>query len=481
VTYLVLEDFRSGLDTRRAALTAPAGTLRALKNAHITSGGEIEKRMAFVKVGDLVSGSFGLAGLGDTIYVFKEGPGTPTIVGAVTINGVAFNISVIFVSMPGSLNADRVEDWDVYDGKIYAVIRADDGTFHHFYNGTYVPYVPTYAPKGLGRNVRTYKSKVYGIIDKTLYFSAVGDPLNWTPAPVSGTPNGAGFINLANEDAESSELLGLEIYYNQLAVMSRYTTQLWEVDPDPKLNNLRQTLRAAGTVSPRSLRQYGSGDVLYLHDSGIRSLRAKDSSNAAAVSDIGSPIDPELQKLLKASTEDYVYRAFSLVEPITGRFWLCFRDKVFVLSFFPGPKVSAWSEYTPDVPLDDGVVLGTCIFVRSGNDLCAYGGTDGATYNSCEVEVQTPYLNGGKPATVKPFFGIDLAAWGTWEVYASFNPNVPLAKDPVCIITKPTYVDGTVGMSGVSTHVSLTLKNHSPGPAVLGNIAIHFKGDGNAS
>jgi hypothetical protein len=475
MTYLVLEDFRSGLDTRRQALTAPAGTLRVLKNAHISAGGEIEKRMAFGLVGPLLAGSFGLAGLGTKIYVFKSGNGARQVVNTFAVTMTPITVEVMYVQMPVGKVVSRLEDWDVFDGKIYAVIQAKDGTFHHFYDGDYVNYDETYAPNGLGRNVRTFKSKMYGIIGKTLFFSAVDNPRNWKPAPVDGTANGAGFINLSNEDAESAELIGLEIYYNQLAIMSRFTTQLWEVDPDPKLNNLRQTLRSAGTVAPRSLRQYGSGDILYLNDSGIRSLRAKDSSNAAAVSDIGSPIDPEIQKLIQFALPDYVFRAFSLVEPVSGRFWVCFEDKIYVLSYFPGPKVSAWSEYIPDVPLEDGVVIGSRIFIRSGDNLYVYGGMDGTLHNSCKVEVETPYLNGGKPATVKPFYGIDLAAWGTWKVSASYDPNKPLSRDPVCIIMEPTYVGGTVGMNGVSTHLSLTLTNEAPGPAILGNITIHFK------
>lgn len=43
----LIEDFRRGLDRRKFKLNAPAGTLTTLENAHITTGGEIEKRGAF--------------------------------------------------------------------------------------------------------------------------------------------------------------------------------------------------------------------------------------------------------------------------------------------------------------------------------------------------------------------------------------------------------------------------------------------------
>ena len=46
--YIVVENFKGGIDGRRMDVTATPGTLTELKNAHITRGGEIEKRPAFV-------------------------------------------------------------------------------------------------------------------------------------------------------------------------------------------------------------------------------------------------------------------------------------------------------------------------------------------------------------------------------------------------------------------------------------------------
>ena len=40
--YILVEDFRNGLDTRRMNVTATPGSLVTLTNAHITRGGEIE-------------------------------------------------------------------------------------------------------------------------------------------------------------------------------------------------------------------------------------------------------------------------------------------------------------------------------------------------------------------------------------------------------------------------------------------------------
>ena len=68
--YVLVEDFRGGLDSRRTNVTSVPGSLVQLTNAHITRGGEIEKRRAFVKLADLPSDTLGLAAAGGQIYTF---------------------------------------------------------------------------------------------------------------------------------------------------------------------------------------------------------------------------------------------------------------------------------------------------------------------------------------------------------------------------------------------------------------------------
>ena len=58
--YLVIENFNAGMDTRRTALTSKTGTLQLLSNAHITRGGEIEKRKAFSPFAQLPANTYGM-------------------------------------------------------------------------------------------------------------------------------------------------------------------------------------------------------------------------------------------------------------------------------------------------------------------------------------------------------------------------------------------------------------------------------------
>ena len=230
--YYGIEDFKAGIDRRKSAITAPAGTLRALNNAHITQGGEIEKRSKFENYANAPTGSFGLMELNGVTYVVKE-----DVPNSVTSDGVY----IVGVTMPTGVNIVRFADWDLYDGALYFVVEGSDSFYHHFYDGNYVP-------GGRGRNIRTYKEKIYGVENRTLFFSAVGDPTTWVdppPDPVTGlvTPNGSGFINIGANDGDSDNLVSMEVYYDKLAIFSTLAAQLWFLDPDPGLNTYQQTLR----------------------------------------------------------------------------------------------------------------------------------------------------------------------------------------------------------------------------------------------
>ena len=67
MSYFIVADFKGGLNTTKLPVTAAPGTLRTLSNAHITRGGEIEKRRAFVSWKTLPAGTVGLAGLSGQI------------------------------------------------------------------------------------------------------------------------------------------------------------------------------------------------------------------------------------------------------------------------------------------------------------------------------------------------------------------------------------------------------------------------------
>lgn len=471
MAYFVVEQFASGLDLRRAEDTAPAGTLRRAKNVHITPGGEIEKRTAMPLIGT-VPGTVGLAGLGTKLYAFEgyeagSPPATPVpVIPFSAVGTEPMELTVQRLEVPVGRTLQEIVDVDIFDGKLFVVARMDNGTIRRYFDGVY-------QATALGLYCRTYQSKLYTVGGKLLNGSAVLDATKW-PGDVGAT--GAFSTNLATHDAESEDLVGIEIYYDQLAIMSRRTTQLWAVDPDPLQNSQLQVLRGAGLVAPASIKGYGSGDVLYLTDTGIRSLRAKDSSNAAAVSDVGSPIDPLIRDMFIQQGFDFMSKAKSVIEPITGRFWCCFPDRILVLSYFPGPKVTAWSEYRPQFLNIDAVAqVGGYVALRNGDSVYLYNGLDPTGYDAnAPTEVRLPFLDMGEPATVKRLTGLDCALRGTWRVAAAFDPQKPEVEETLATLTNSTFSLQKIPMQARTSHVSLRFYNQDNAAAAIGNVIIHF-------
>jgi hypothetical protein len=373
----------------------------------------------------------------------------------------------------------------------------------------------------LGQYCRTYKDKMYVVEGRYLGSSAVGKPDWWVNVPETEPPTGvktAGFFvnDLSVQDSDMTYNTALEVYYDKLAIMGKAATQLWSVDPDPTKDQYNSTLRGTGTIAWRSVLQYGSGDVLFLAADGIRSLRARDSSLAASVSDVGSPIDPLIQDLHQEWGEYSMSQAISIVQPITGRVWVIIplaRDqetgvvssRIFVLSAFPGPKISAWSEYRPTFNAVAACTHNNRIVLRDDQHrVWVYGRMEDTTnpallYDASPVEVVIPFHGGDDPATEKRYFGIDAACEGDWEVYASYQPsNIPPyaspeydAEDRIGTLTGASYEHGRFAMEGTSTHLSLRLRSGkaggvyggvtypftpgTTGKKVLSNLTVHYR------
>ena len=470
MAYQLIENFAAGLDTRKSPLTAPSGTLTRLINAVITPGGEITKRRAFVPVAN-VAGSFGLAATAANLYVFGRNvsPAEPALgVPGVTLKGLL---------VPNPATSYFQTDYDVFDGLVYMTAHEPAVAWRHYFQSAGAPTTMVETEgTGKGPYIRTFQSKMYSVLGKTLHFSKTGDPMLWVPESTTPANDGAGNINISMQDADSETLTSLEVYYDKLAIFSTEAVQIWAMDPDQLKNNFDQLLRGVGTSAPRSPLQYGNGDVLYLDELGLRSLKAKDSSNSASVSDIGSPVDPVILELRKLKGADYMKSAISLLEPSVGRFWMVFPDQVLVLSYFPGPKVTAWSVFTLPFTAQHAVTCGGRIFLRDTADtIYVYGGPTGDIYDNCGVEVRLPYLDGKKPGHKKLFQMFDATVSGTWRVAVSYDFNTPDAEETIDTISVPTWNMGGHEVTGYDSHFSLRFYNTDANVATLSNCAMHYE------
>lgn len=455
--YLEISDFKAGLDTRRMRVTADPGTLVQLDNAHITRGGEVQKRLAWERWKNLPEGTFGLAEINDTIYVFGSAAAPAGIPSGVTYQRLE----------PGGGEAmTAFNSADAFNDVLYVSAAYDDGDDYHFEDGTVVDFDPDTLGFNAGKFVRTIKSKMYSVAGSSMYYSAINDPSDMTSA------SSAGFVNMGSQAAGSQQLVALAPYGQFTAVFAEKTIQIWSLDSDPSNNAQIQVLPNVGTIAPGSVVSFGDIDVFFLSQSGIRSVKARDSSNAAFASDIGTAIDDLIIDLLH--TEDCGC-ARAALDPHEGRYMLFIGETTFVFSYFPLSKISAWSQYDLPGEVDAVVVTTDNTIIRVGDTLYRYGGENHSTYDDTAVVAVTPFMDAGKPATAKMLTGVDLAAEGTWKIEIAVDPENPDHFDDVATVTGSTFRLQKIPLEVDATHWAFRLTSSGDGAARFGKIITHYE------
>ena len=329
-----------------------------------------------------------------------------------------------------------------------------------------------------GPYVKTIKTKMYTISGSDVIFSGAGSPTGF-----SLNNSGAGLINMATQASGSESLSAIGIYQKFAAIFSDRSVQVWYFDADPTQNQQFQVLNNTGTTAPRSVVSFGDADLFYLARPGVRSIIPRDASNAAITSDIGTKIDTYLNAFLATLSPAQRNAAIGIIEPTEGRMWLCVANKIFVFSFFQSSQVSAWSTYTLPFNIDDVCVFQQQVWIRSGDNLYAYGGLTGSQYDpNATVTAQLPFLEAGRPAERKRFIGFDASVQGIWSVSIGMDPTDITAQDQVAIVDESTFDGGIIPCTGRATHVSVLFVSQPPAngatqttPAVLGSVVLHFE------
>lgn len=525
-----VREFTGGLDTRKLAETSKGGTLVQAVDGHINRGGEFEQRAAFVPVYALPKGTVGLA-------FTKAGP---FVFGSIPDPGVPNGVNYQRLQHPdGATELVAVRSFDLFSGKIFAVGTFADGEIHQFYDGKIVTNYGKNTAVVPGSPVRTFGRKLYYLTGPNLIYSNLADPTNFDadsgtkipdgtttdvsapdangqttktettrktnadgtvtitvvvtkpdgssttttsvePAPTTGV--GAGFNDLSEEDYGSEDLTAIGRYQNYLAIFSDRTVQVRYMDPDPALSKGIQSLHNTGTISPRSVTEFGDTDLFYLDASGLRSLKARDASNAAVSTDIGSAIDVLLTSFVAQQTPEDVQNAIGVIEPRDGRFWLAIGDTIFVFSYFPAAKVSAWTIYKPGFKVEEIIVFKRRVYLRSGDQIYVYGGLGAELqYDDTEAVAWLPYLDGDRPTETKTLQGVDAAVRGSWRVDLGMDPAQIEASDKIGVVTETTFMANRIPAQHQATHFSLRFRStggYTPNkPAVLGSAAITYSAE----
>jgi hypothetical protein len=459
-----IQDFKAGLDLRKSYVTAPAGSLITLRNAIVTAGAEIEKRTAFIPFASVgISGTIGLLSRNGFIYVIEFG--APSIYVPPDVN----TLGVITLA-PVPAGVSRVADWDLFNGQFYIVLAGNDGKYYHYYNQQYITDA-----MATSSSIRTYGGKMYGVDGRLLRFSKINDPTSWTPPTAPATNDGSGYIDLSAQDADSTNLIGLEVFTNQMAIFSSLSTQFWTLDPDPTQNVFRQLLRSTGLIATNGLTQFGNGDVMYLSSHGVRSLRVQNISLTAGTTDLGTPIDELIRQLIIANGQAWFANVRCLIQPRSGRLLVVLPDRIYVLSTFQEPAITAWSSFDAPFNFVEACVAEPWVVLRgSDNVLYRYGSDVTSQYDATETEVITPALSCDSPSKMKIFHSFDVGAEGTWTLSVGCDPNNQATEEDVATFTGATYMNPEMTMPETSTHISLRFRTTDASRARLGNVMIMF-------
>lgn len=316
-----------------------------------------------------------------------------------------------------------------------------------------------------------YKSKMYALADNVLSASGVNTATGWN---TSNT--GAGFVILSRQSSGAEEAMAASEYFQKVAILFKSVIQLWTLDADFDSNNYDKPLKNTGTIARKSVAAFGENDVFYLAAGGIRSIRARDSSNEAFVSDVGTSIDDLVKETLAALTADEKAAAAGAVDPIDGRYILSIGDTMFVFTFFPNSKIAAWSTYDPGFTAEFWDSVDGVLHCRADDTIYALGGEDGDEYDEdMEVVIELPFVDADDPATPKTWFALDAALEGEWVVYMGFDEGNPDAYSKIATISRTTFGLQRIPVDGFSAKAFLRLEHSGAGRARVGQLVLHYQ------
>lgn len=339
--------------------------------------------------------------------------------------------------------------------------------------------------------VRTYASKVYMVSGPTVHFSATDNPLVWNGLDGAGN----GFVTLTNQVSTPEDIVAVVPFQGRLAFFARQTTQIWAVASDPLQWQLAQTLINCGTVAKNSVQPMGDIDALFLSDTGVRSLRSRTDSGNAFVDDLGSAIDSIITELILTDFEG-ASKAISVIEPQSARYWLCIRDTIYVLSYFPSSKVLAWSTYKTTnlngvtfFPKQFIVYKGQVLVFDGADFLYMYGGPSNREYDYTKAVIELPWLDMKNPVVLKQAEGIQAVCRGQWAIKVGMdpsagpyndklNPDMALAGEPVLWHgSHSTYGTGTIPYTAQGTHFRARMETDtsSRNAAVFSSLAFRYR------
>lgn len=195
-------------------------------------------------------------------------------------------------------------------------------------------------------------SKVFAGDDDIVRYSATVNPLDWS------STDDAGYLPTGLQNYGSNPVAAMGLYRGNLVVFNSEAFQLWQVDEDPASMALIDAL-PLGSTQHRSISPVAN-DLFFLASQGVRSIGIAASSTNYQAGDVGMPIDPLVEPLLRESRLTGG-STLGLYYPAAGQYWLSFTS-------YPGEDISisgtlpVWSNWTAyEGRLDINSAVGACV------------------------------------------------------------------------------------------------------------------------
>lgn len=453
--------FDLGIDLRKDAAVSDANRLREMKNAYVTTGLTTAKRPGFSYVCKLEPGTKGLYAALGKLHTFHS-------VGSVKHANPLFESHKV-APVEGDTPIKDLWYADVFNNFLYVAVEYQDGRVrHHYLDGTDTTQV---TDQNCPHTKACYKthSKIFAVGKggDTVRYSATGRPRDWTAS------EDAGFLPTGMNARGDRTATALGLQQGRLAVLTRDSCQLWTVDPDPTAMGLFETVENVGSSYPKTVANV-SGDLYFLSDYGVRSITTQIYTNNLVDEDIGSPIDSLVRRSIAQATKDGISpKSFYFYG--TGQYILSFGDHLYVYSISRTARISAWSEYRLNFPVDAVAELGKRLYFRSGDDVYLFdeeAATDGGL--QYETVIELPYMDFKKPGQLKQVIGIDAVMEGSAYISVGFDSRDPDARTPEVFVSGNSRPGGMIPTPCCGTEISLRIRNFDDKPFKLNALTVYF-------
>jgi hypothetical protein len=271
-----------------------------LSNAYIDTAKAVRKRPCLVKVTTLEAGTTGLrAARGKLNTFYGNGSGNHA--------HPLFQAHITPHPTNPTIGIDQVNGVENFNGFLYVSVTFLDGVTRHYYLDGGPAITDVNCPHS--KQIKKIGQKIYAAKGNNVAFCATGNPRDWS------TPNDAGFLPTGIQTSGSDTVTAIGDYGGDLVVFYPDNLQVWKVDADPALNQLRRSAQNIGTSHAEAV-QTLAGDLVFLSQQGFRSvsLVALTTDNLQE-HDVGSAIDALRDEIAPEDDPRMVYY------PRLGQLW----------------------------------------------------------------------------------------------------------------------------------------------------------------